>query len=89
LEAESFDIVGLPENWRMGMFNWGSAIYKDWDIVLFASPTCHLYSEIWLQWTYSFDRERNAVLLVLYLPWDSLKDFPIKVWLETSTFLAR
>jgi len=89
VEADSFDVVDLPENWRMWMFNWGFAVHKDWDVVLIGSPTCHLYSELSLQWSYSYDREKNAVLLILYQPSDIAKSFPIKVWVEIAPFLAR
>ena len=89
IEAESYSDVSLPENWRMWMFNWGQAVYKDWNIVLLASPTCHLYSELWLEGSYSYDSDNNAILLTLYQSSDLDKLYPIKVLLEINSFVAR
>ena len=88
--ADSYNIVKLPEDWRMWMFNWGQAVYKDWNIVLLASPTCHLYSELWLDWTYLYDSDNNAVLLTLYQPSDFEDRLsPIKVLLEINPFTVK
>ena len=87
IEANNYNIVNLPESWKMGMFNWWKAVYKGWDNILFASPTCHLYSEIWLEWTYDFDRELEAVVLTLYQPSDFSKSNPIKVWVKVQPFI--
>ena len=89
IEAESYSDVSLPENWRMWMFNWGQAVYKDWNIVLLVSPTCHLYSELWLEGSYSYDSDNNAILLTLYQSSDLDKLYPIKVLLEINPFVAR
>ena len=85
-EAKNFNVVDLPEKWKMGEFNWWKAVYNNWTNVLFASPTCHLYSEFWLEWTYDFDRELQAVVLTLYLPSDLTKKNPIKVWFKAKPF---
>jgi hypothetical protein len=71
----------------MWMFNWWKAVYKDWTNVLFASQTCHLYSELWLEWTYEYDRELDAVVLTLYQLSDLSKKYPIKVWFKVKSFL--
>jgi hypothetical protein len=86
-EADNYSIVDLPEIWRMGMFNWWRAIYKDGTNVLFSSPTCHLYSELWLEWTYDYDREMDAVVLNLYQLSDLSKSNPIKVWFKVKPFM--
>ena len=85
-EAEDYKIVDLPENWKMGMYNGWKAIYKDWTNILFASKTCHLYSELWLEWTYDYDRELDAVVLTLYQSSDLLRRYPIKVWFKVKPF---
>ena len=84
LEAKWYNVVDLPEKWKMGMFNGWKAVYKDWTNVLFVSPTCHLYSELWLEWEYSYDREREAIILTLYQPSDLLKSNPIKLWFKVK-----
>jgi hypothetical protein len=70
----------------MWMFNWWKAVYKDWTNVLFASQTCHLYSELWLEWEYSYDRWLGAVWLTLYQSYDWNKSSPIKVWFKVKSF---
>ena len=87
--ADVFKVVDLPENWNMWMFNWWKVVHKDWTNILIASPTCHLYSEFGLEWTYSYDRESDAVVLELYDPSDLQKTHRIKVWLKTKSFLPR
>ena len=82
IEADNYNIVNLPERWMMWMYNWWKVVYKDWMNVLFVSPTGHLYSELWLEWTYAYDREMNAILLTLYQYSDSYKNNPIKLWLK-------
>ena len=87
VEANNYNIVELPEKWKMWMYNGWKAIYKDWSNVLFISPTCHLYSEIGLEWTYDYDREMEAVVLTLYQLSDFSKKNPIKVWFKVKPFL--
>ena len=87
IEANNYSVVNLPGNWKMGMFNWWKAVYKDWNNVLFASPSCHLYSEIGLEWTYDFDRELDAVVLTLYQSSDLSESDPIKVWVKVKPFI--
>ena len=87
IEANNYKIVDLPVKWNMWMFNWWKAVYKDWTNVLFASQTCHLYSELWLEWTYEYDRELDAVVLTLYQLSDLSKKYPIKVWFKVKSFL--
>jgi hypothetical protein len=78
----------LPEKWKMGMFNWWKAIYKDWTNILFVSPSCYLYSELWLEGSYDYDRERDAVALTLYQLSDLSKKYPIKIWFKVKPFSA-
>jgi len=85
--ADGYEVVDLPEDWRMGMFNGWKAVYKDWEIILLASPTCHLYSEIWLNWSYSYDIWQQSVVLTLYPANDIQKSNPIKVWFKVKPFL--
>ena len=87
--SDGYNVADLPENWNMWMFNWWKAVFKDWTNILIASPTCHLYSEFGLEWTYSYDREKDAVVLELYDPSDLQKVHRIKVWLKTKSFLPR
>ncbi len=87
IEAEGYTVTDIAEQWNMWMFNGGTAVHKDGNIVLMASPTCHLYSEYGLEWAYSYDNDRDAVLLELYEPSDVQKISPIKVWLKTKSFL--
>ena len=89
IEAEWYKIESLPENWKMGMFNGWKAIYKDWTNILFISPTCHLYSEIWLEWKYSYDVWQEAVVLTLYQPSDLSKSNPIKIWMKVKPFIEK
>ena len=87
----NYDIVSLAEEWKMGMFNGWTAIYNKrwWDNILFVSPTCHLYSEVWLEWTYDYDIWLSAVVLTLYEPSDDLtKSNPIKVWFKVKPLIG-
>ena len=84
--GNGYEVTDLPENWNMWMFNGWKVVHKDWDNILLASPTCHLYSEYWLDGTYSYDSERDAVLLTLFESSDLSKSSPIKVWLKTKPF---
>ena len=86
--ADNYSIVDLPESWRMGMFNGWKAIYKDWYNVMYASPTCHLYSDLSLEWMYDYDRELDAVALTLYVPSDLSKSNPIKVWVKVKPLMG-
>jgi hypothetical protein len=87
IEAENYTVADLPKYWNMWMFNGWMVVHKDWNNILLASPTCHLYSEYGLEWTYSYDRESDAVVLTLYEPSDIEKSSPIRVRLKTKTFL--
>jgi hypothetical protein len=86
IDASNYSIVDLPQTWKMGMFNWWKAVYKDWNNVLFISPTYHLYSEIWLEWTYVYDREQGSLQLTLYQPSDLLKANPIKLLVKVKPY---
>ncbi len=86
IEAPNYGIVTLPENWKMGMFNWWKVVYKDWNNILFVSPTYHLYSEIWLEWIYAYDRVHNALQLTLYQPSDFMDANPIKLLLKVKPY---
>ena len=86
IDAENYTVVDLPEEWKMWMFNGWKAINKDWNVVLLVSPTCHLYSELWLEWEYSYDRWLGAVWLTLYQSYDWNKSSPIKVWFKVKSF---
>lgn len=85
-EAESYNIVTLPESWKMGMFNWWKSVTKDWNNVLFISPSCHLYSELWLEWTYVYDMGQNGMMLTLYQSSDLSKSNPIKLWVKVKPY---
>lgn len=75
----------LPKSWNMGMFNGWKAIYnKDWDSILLVSPTCHLYSELWLRWTYRYDIWSKSLELTLYQFSDSKKNNPIKLFIKAK-----
>ena len=87
VEADNYNVVDLPEVWKMWMFNGWKAVYKDWTIVLLISPTWHLYSEYWLEGSYDYDREIWAVELTLFELSDLGKSHPIKVWLKVEPFL--
>jgi hypothetical protein len=87
-EANNYNIVDLPESWKMGMFNGWKVIYKDWSNVMYASSTCHLYSDLSLEWIYDYDRELDAVALTLYVPSDLSKSSPIKVWVKIKPLMG-
>ena len=87
-EANNFNIADLPESWKMGMFNGWKAIYKDWSNVMYASSTCHMYSDLSLEWIYDYDRELDAVALTLYVPSDLSKSSPIKVWVKIKPLIG-
>ena len=89
IDAEGYEVRPLPEDWNMWMFNWGQVVYKDGNVVLLASPTCHLYSEYGLEGIYDYDSEREAVMLTLFEPSDVNKNSPIHVWLKTKSFLPK
>jgi hypothetical protein len=74
----------LPEKWNMWMYNGWKVVYKDWINQLFISPTCHLYSEYWMEWTYNYDRWLQAIEMTLYLSSDTNKKNPIKVWMKAK-----
>ena len=47
----------------------------------------YLYSELWLEWDYSYDSESSALLFILYQLADSVdKKWPIKIRLEVEPF---
>ena len=88
IEADNYKVVDLPENGKMWMFNWWNVVYsKNGDNILFVSPSCHLYSEIWLEWTYSYDIWQESVVLTLYQMSDLSKSNPIKVWMKVKPFV--
>jgi hypothetical protein len=87
-EADGYTIADLSEKWKMGEFNWWKVVYKDWENVLFVSKTCSLRSDYWLEWTYDYDRELDAVKLTLYQKNDISKKYPIKVRLKVEPFMA-
>ena len=90
IEALGYKIEDLDEKWKMGMFNWWKVIYsKNWDNVLFISPSCHLYSEMWLEWAYSYDLWQESVLLTLYQSSDFSKSNPIKIWMKVKPFIEK
>ena len=86
IDAPNYNVVDLPETWKMGMFNWWKVIYKDWNAILFLSPTYHLYSEIWLEWTYVYDREQDSLQLTLYQPSDLSRINPIKLLVKVKPY---
>ena len=86
--ANVYKIWDLAKDWNMWMFNWWKVVSKDWNNVLIVSPTCHLYSEYWLEWTYSYDVWAEAVVLTLFESSDLERENPIRVWLKTKSFIA-
>ena len=75
----------LDEVWKMGMFNWWTVIFdKDWNNILFISPTCHLYSEWWLEWEYSYDMWNKHLNIILYQKTGLKKKNPIKLLLKVK-----
>ncbi len=75
----------LPKVWNMGMFNWWKAVYdKEWNTMLLVSPTCHLYSELWMEWIYGYDKAKDALSLMLYQSRDVQKKNPIKLLLKVN-----
>jgi hypothetical protein len=75
----------LPKVWNMGMFNWWKAVYdKEWNAMLLVSPTCHLYSELWMEWIYGYDKAKDALSLMLYQSRDVQKKNPIKLLLKVN-----
>ena len=89
IEADTFNIMNLPLEWKMGVFNWWKSVYKDWTNMLFVSSSCYLYSELWLKWTYDYDRELDAVMLTLYQLSDLSKSSPIKLWFKVKPFVEK
>ena len=87
IEADGYKVKNLPEKWQMWIFNGWKAIYNNEWNVLFVSPTCHLYSEIWLRWTYDYDIWQKSVVLTLYQWSDYSKENPIKIWAKAKPFL--
>lgn len=86
IEAENYSKVDIPENWKMGMYNWWIWIAQDGNIILYISKSGNLYSEIWLVWQYEYDRELQANKLTLYQWTDIEKINPIIVWLKVEPF---
>lgn len=88
IDVNNYTVIDLPLEWRMWMFNgWKAVLDNDKSYILLISPKGQLYSEKWMEWLYSFDRERNAVLLTLYSKVDVNKKSPIKVWLEVEPLI--
>ena len=86
IEAENYDISDLSRSGRMWKFNGWKTVYKDWTNILLISPTGYLYSELWMEGEYLYDRELWAILLVLYQYSDLNKKNPIKIWLKVEPF---
>ena len=89
VDAPNYVIVNLSENGIMWMFNGWKAVYQDGNIVLLISPTGYLYSELWLEWNYTYDREVWAIELTLYQPSDFTKSNPIRVRLTVNSFVGK
>ena len=90
IESDNHKVVDLDKEWNMWMFNGWKIVYNsNWDNVLMASPTCHLYSEYGLNGDYSYDIWLDAVKLTLYEPSDIQHMNPIFVWLKTKPFVAK
>jgi len=88
IEADGYTVKDLSNDGWMWMFNWWKAVYRDWENVLFISPTGHLYSELALEWTYDYDRELQTIVLTVYQLSDLQKKNPIKVRLRVQPFVA-
>ena len=86
LEADDYTVTDLSKDWKMWMYNGWRVVYKDWNNVLFISSKCSLFSELWLEWTYEYDRELEAVKFTLYQLSDLAKKYPIKLWFKAKPF---
>ncbi len=85
IDVGNYRKENLDEVWKMGMFNWWTVIFdKDWNNVLFISPTCHLYSEWWLEWEYSYDSWNKYLKITLYQKSDLKENNPIKLLLKVK-----
>lgn len=86
VEASSFNIISLDENWNMWSFNWWKLISNLWESILFITPQWQMYSESWLVWSYSYDLVKDAILYTLFQKSDLDKKNPIKVWVRIKSF---
>ena len=89
IEGDSYSVSSLPESWNMWIFNWWKAVYRKGETpILYISPTWHLFSELWMEWEYSYDRELQAVMFTLYKSSELHKKNPVKVWVKAEPFSA-
>ena len=89
IEGDSYSVSSLPESWNMWIFNWWKAVYRKGETpILYISPTWHLFSELWMEWEYSYDRELQAAMFTLYKSSELHKKNPVKVWVKAEPFSA-
>lgn len=86
IDAGNYWVSNLPDNWKMWIFNGWKAVYKNWENVLFISPEWHLFSELWMNWEYDYDRELQSLLFTLYETSDLQKKNPLKIWVKAEPF---
>ena len=84
IDVGNYKMSDLKKNWNMWMFNWWRVVYREWVNVLLISPTCHLYSEWWLKWTYRYDVWSESLSVVLYASSDINENNPIKLLLKVK-----
>ena len=85
--SDKYLVKDISNDWTMWIFGGWKVVAKDWIDILYISNDWYLHSEIWLEWTYEYDRELQSIKLTLYL-WEDLKKInPIKVWLKVDPFV--
>lgn len=81
-----YKVDELAEGWNMWMYNGWKVVHRDGQNILYIAPNGHLYSDYSLEWTYSYDREQNAIKLVLHE--FNKENNQIIVWLKVEPFVA-
>lgn len=69
------------DNDEFGEFNWGKAVIRDWETLLYVSPRWQIYTEATLYWDYSFDESTQSVVYSFRtLPsWSNLWSVKVKI----------
>ena len=87
IEAEWYTISDIPQMGWMWKFNGWQVIHKDGNNVMIIAPSGHLYSELWLQWSYAYDMWMKALMFTFYQNSDLDKKYPIKIWLRAEPLI--
>ena len=87
IEAEWYTVSDIPSNGWMWKFNGWKAIHKDGNNVMIIAPSGHLYSELWVQWSYAYDMWMKALMFTFYQNSDLDKKYPIKIWLRAEPLM--